>query len=826
MAKWKINVIMLKFGDLPFKSKLMLVTILACFITMVVACTAFISFETLLFRQGKSKYLVNLADIWASAIIPTVENEFNEIPDAKKALIREEFRQLKERETNISGGGIYVIGSNDQESSLFSLVDIMPLGEGFIPPPVETIEITRILDKEIEVFRPIVRSPERQVIIYLKANFEQEFRERYASYYNIVIVVAITSLLAAVLVSLRLQSIVSTPILELAKTAKKVSESEDYSLRAGKHSNDEIGDLIDSFNGMLAKILKRDMDLQRAKKETELANTKLSEINETLEEKVEARTAELAQAMKDAEEARELAEIANQSKSTFLANMSHELRTPLNAIIGYSEMLVEEAQDMGEDQFGEDLFKIHSSGKHLLGLINDVLDISKIEAGKMELFLEDFAINTLVSDVCSTIKPLILKNKNNLELRCEEDMGEMHGDLTKVRQTLFNLLSNASKFTENGVISLSAEACVIKEREFIKFTVSDTGIGMSEEQLAKVWEAFSQADPSTTRKYGGTGLGLAITKRFCLMMDGDVLVKSEPNKGSAFTVILPRKLEQGQKINPTLKPSFTPTVKLDANVTQELPAGATQILCIDDDPTVHDLMRRFLHREGFKVFTAGGGKEGVEMAKKIKPDAITLDVMMPEMDGWNVLTTLKSDPEVADIPVIMLSMVDDKNMGFTLGASEYLTKPIQRDRLFALLNKYRANQDNSPVLVVDDEDTLRSVVSMMLKKGGWSVMEACNGKEALDLVKQTIPCMILLDLMMPVMDGFEFLSQFRKVKEWEDVPVVVVTARTLSKDDLQRLEGKVEKIFQKGMYSRDQLLREVSDLVKSQVVERKDKEKV
>jgi signal transduction histidine kinase len=355
----------------------------------------------------------------------------------------------------------------------------------------------------------------------------------------------------------------------------------------------------------------------------------------------------------DLRRAKEAAESANRTKSQFLANMSHELRTPLNAVIGYSEMLREEAQDLALDSFVPDLEKIGAAGRHLLALINDILDLSKIEAGKMELFLEDFAVDDAVREVAATVRPLVEKNGNRLQVECPDDIGTMHADLTKVRQSLFNLLSNAAKFTRQGTITLSIARERKEDRDWIVMRVADTGIGMSPEQQARLFEPFTQADASTTRQFGGTGLGLAITRRFCRMMGGDIEVGSEPGKGSMFTVCLPA-------VVLPLEPEDTVTVTSEAEHTAD---AANIVLVIDDDPNARNLMQRFLAREGFEAVTAASGEEGLAAARRLHPRVITLDVMMPRMDGWEVLTQLKADPNLCDIPVVMLTMVDNRNLG-------------------------------------------------------------------------------------------------------------------------------------------------------------------
>ncbi|HSB41516.1 MAG TPA: GAF domain-containing protein [Methylomirabilota bacterium] len=502
-------------------------------------------------------------------------------------------------------------------------------------------------------------------------------------------------------------------------------------------------------------------------------------------------------------------EVADRHKSEFLANMSHELRTPLNAIIGYSEMLQEDAVDLGAAQLTDDLKKINAAGKHLLELINAVLDLSKIEAGKMELYLESFDVAGLVRDIAAVIQPLATKNGNRLEIRCPDDVGAMRADLTKVRQTLFNLLSNACKFTERGTIALAVDREAHDGREWMVFSVTDTGIGMTPEQLARLFEAFSQADAATTRRYGGTGLGLALSRRLCRMMGGDVIAASEAGRGSTFTIRLPAEVAEA------VEEPAAPAPAADT-----LPPGVGSVLVIDDEPAVRDLMQRFLTREGFRVVTAAGGEEGLRRARELRPDAITLDVMMPGMDGWAVLSALKADPAVADIPVVMLTIVDDKNLGYALGASDYLTKPIDRERLVTVLRQHRRDR---PVLVVDDDAGLRQLLRRMLEPEGYAVVEAENGRVALDRLREVAPSVILLDLMMPEMDGFAFVAELRRHDAWRATPIVVITAKDLSREDRERLNGYVEKILQKGAYGREQLLAEVRELVAQSVARRRPK---
>ncbi len=519
---------------------------------------------------------------------------------------------------------------------------------------------------------------------------------------------------------------------------------------------------------------------------------------------------------------KEAAEVASRTKSQFLANMSHELRTPLNAIIGYSEMLQEDAEADGQDDAASDLLKIKKAGKHLLVLINDILDLSKIEAGKMELFLEDFDLAEMTGEVAGMAQTLVSNKNNTLLVECSENSGLMHADLTKIRQSLFNLLSNAAKFTENGTITLR----VRREGEDIVFQVADTGIGMSAEQQGRLFEAFSQADASTTRKYGGTGLGLAITRRFARMMGGDVTLQSVPGEGSTFTLSLPVMVRELAE-----SPGDPLATVLATDVSNPSSPAPDTVLVIDDDPDTRDLMRRFLTREGYQVVMAVNGEEGVRLARTVNPIIITCDVMMPGMDGWGVLQTLKDDPRTVHIPVIMLTMVGKENVGYALGAADYLSKPIDRAQLSLVMAKYRArcgdvkNGNPTPckVLIVEDDEPTRGMMSALLAREGWMVRVAQNGRVAIERVMEETPDLILLDLMMPEMDGFEFAFHLRQRKEWSSIPVIVLTAKDITEADRLRLNGYVEKILQKGAWNRDALLSDVRNLIEAnRLVARKE----
>ncbi|WP_309120565.1 response regulator [Paenibacillus sp.] len=538
----------------------------------------------------------------------------------------------------------------------------------------------------------------------------------------------------------------------------------------------------------------KDSEIQWKTVEIYRMNQELRQFNEHLEELVKERTAQLERAHDEAIK-------ANMIKSQFLANMSHELRTPLNAIIGYSEMLKEEAEEIGESTFAEDLGKISKAGNHLLALINDILDISKIEAGKMELFVETCELSALVQEIESTVAPLMDAKGNRLQVRAVE--GRMTTDVTKLRQILLNLLSNASKFTDGGEVDFEVYRETRGGEPGYGFRVRDAGIGMTPEQIEKLFQPFTQADSSTTRKYGGTGLGLAISRRFCNIMGGDIDVESVYGKGSTFTCWLPE--------------SISKPVALAEAAAADAPAEAERkkplVLLIDDEPFNEQIMKRYFEKEGWELAFADNGQLGLELAKELRPKAICLDILMPGMDGWSVLSQLKNDPDVADIPVVIWSLTSDTQLGYTLGASEYLVKPVERERLIKVMEKYVTGREERRVLVIEDDATTSELMNKLLVKEGYSVTQARNGRFALEAMELQTPALILLDLMMPEMDGFQFITELRKRDAWRDVPIVVVTAKTITSEDRKKLNGYVRNIVQKGAIDFKSLLAEIRKLM-------------
>jgi adenylate cyclase len=506
------------------------------------------------------------------------------------------------------------------------------------------------------------------------------------------------------------------------------------------------------------------------------------------------------------ERARDQAMAATRAKSQFLTTMSHELRTPLNAIIGIAEMLKEDAEEAGEEPLIEPLDRIHHAGTHLLTLINEILDLAKIEAGKLELHPEDIDLEALIADVSRTAETLAAKNGNQLEVEIAPDLGTIETDPVRLRQVVLNLLSNACKFTRHGTVILRAVRAAGPSGDWVTISVQDTGIGMTEEQLGRLFQEFTQADSSTTRKYGGTGLGLAISRRLCRLMGGNIGVKSAVGIGSTVTVMLPAGGGASGNFTTHSVPEHPPT--------GIWPSGQGQrVLVIDDEETARDILRSVLMREGFDVVTAESGPQGIKLARQVRPSLITLDVLMPELDGWSVLQELKHADDLSDIPVIIVTIVDEENRGYALGAAAYLTKPIDRERLRKALASCRPNHASPRVLIVEDDAHTRGRLLHILREDGWEVAEAENGRVALDRLAVVQPDLILLDLMMPKMDGFEFIDEIHRHEATRHLPVIVLTAADLDEEAHHRLSGRIRRILHKRPGGRDEVLATLREVI-------------
>ena len=509
--------------------------------------------------------------------------------------------------------------------------------------------------------------------------------------------------------------------------------------------------------------------------------------------------------MQELEQSQKVALEANRLKSNFMANMSHELRTPLNVIIGYSEILEEELRDRGQHDLLVDLGRIRFSGKLQLELVNQVLDLAKIEAGRADVNLEPHSLKDLVEQIEGTANLLAKKNGNQFVVETPAAPMILTTDVVKLRQLLLNLVNNAHKFTSQGEVRMKVTIDQVENQSWFSCTISDNGIGMNKEQLDRIFQPFVQADASTTRKYGGSGLGLMISREFARMMGGDVSVESELGKGSSFTVRIPVMVELTQQLT-------------SGQTRSEAVAGPVHVLVIDDDSATQDLMQRYLQREGFTVSSAYDGAKGMELAMREKPQAIVLDVQLPGIDGWEILRLLQSNPELASIPVILYTIADDRARAFLLGAAHYVQKPCDFAQIGKILKDYGKDETSASVLVVEDNQETRELLCRRLEAQNWVTIEACDGAEALRLLDNNCcPGAILLDLMMPNINGFEFLTELRQRPQHQGVPVIVLTAMDLTAHDLAALHQQTSQhVFQKGSYSHEEMVQVLAQSLRSQ----------
>jgi signal transduction histidine kinase/FixJ family two-component response regulator len=645
--------------NLSIRRKLILITMLTSSLALLLSSASFLIYDLISFRHLLTQDLTTQAEIigYNSAAAMAFKDE----PAATATLSALKVKGDIVAAVLYNPDGKMFAQYFRNDKTLPAFLPSRSPGEGY-----------RFEGRYLEVWYEVTLNGERLGTLFLQSDMRQ-WSTRAKRYASICLVFVLISGFFAFLVSSKLQKVISAPIVHLEDTMRMVSTNKNYEVRAVKSYADEIGSLIDGFNTMLSDIQNRDTALRGA-------NNELQTRTQELEEEIAHRK----QAQEELLKAKYVAEEASRAKSTFLANMSHELRTPLNAIIGYSEMLEEEAQDAATVETVQDLQKIKSAGKHLLALINDVLDLSKIEAGKMGLHLETFDVAGTIEEVVTTLRPAIEKNNNTLRVHLADDVGMMRADITKVRQILLNLLSNACKFTDHGTISVDVDQSTEEGMDWLRFRVTDTGIGISTKQKKNLFQEFAQADTSIARKYGGTGLGLAITQRFVQLMKGRIGVESQPGEGSIFTVYLPA------EVTPETVGPIQAEGNSDASDTvSEMKTDRDTILVIDDDAAVRELMSRYLGKLGFNALTVASGEEGLRFAKQVRPVLITLDVVMQDCDGWSVLSKLKADPELSKIPVIMVTIVDNEARGLDLGASNYLIKPVDRERLAVVIEKHR-----------------------------------------------------------------------------------------------------------------------------------------
>lgn len=557
----------------------------------------------------------------------------------------------------------------------------------------------------------------------------------------------------------------------------------DLSHRIPVERMDEIGIMATEFNTMAdrleesyrdleKKVMERTKDLRIANEELERRRMELEFVN-----------AELRR--------------ANETKNRFLATVSHELRTPLNSVIGFSELLKGQAFGGLNDKQMEYVNYIHTSGKHLLQLINNILDISKIEAGRMELVKEDVDVESLVEEAIATVRPMA--DARGIALRTRiEGKGSIRADRAKLRQVLLNLLTNAVKFNrDGGLVDVETR---FEKGEFL-VSIKDTGIGIKKGDLEKVWMEFERVGNRERRAIEGTGLGLAVTKRLVELHGGRIWAESEYGKGSTFTFTIP-----AEGVKPKEKVEIEPAV-----VSEDSPL----ILVVEDSLQLRELIMSYLRESGYSAVGVGSGREVMVMAKKLKPFAITLDIMLPDVDGWDLLKELKEDPHTTDIPIIIVSALDDMKKGVSLGACEYITKPVDKDSLLNALKSInfmtKVKRGSFTILAIDDDPEVLELLSGILEKEGFSVIKASSGKEGLELASRKEVDLIILDLMMPDMNGFEVMERLRSLPDTSDIPVIVYTAKDLTMDERRKLKRDMAEIIKKG-FSVDRILEEIKRL--------------
>lgn len=639
-----------------------------------------------------------------------------------------------------------------------------------------------------EPARP-VRRGSVQVLMSLEAT-QANIRQTFAAGIGL----TLGTILIGVLVSFGFCNYVLTPVQDMARAATRIAAG-DLSQRVPLKGRDEIGLLAESFNHMAASLSQMTQAQQQRLDELSEAYQQIEQLNVGLESKVEARTEELRLQQQELRQVNTRLEIANRHKSEFLANMSHELRTPLNAIIGFSDVLIEKMFGDLNAQQEEYLNDILSSGQHLLSLINDILDLSKVEAGKMEFEPTVFDLRDILEGSLVMVKERAMSHGIGLSLEMDEALRPITGDERKVKQILFNLLSNAVKFTPaRGKVGIVAS----QHAEAVHIAVWDTGIGIAPEDQPRIFDEFQQVGHGLAGKTEGTGLGLTLTKKFVELHGGTLQVESTPGHGSTFTFTLPYRVPESQE-----------TVALydDQSRAPHRPSGQAGplVLVIEDDPKAADLLRIYLHEAGYTVEVAHDGEVGLQKAKQLAPVAVILDVLLPQVDGWAFLSQIKAEPATRGIPVVITSIVDQKGKGFALGAAEYLIKPVHKGELLKTLAAFRhvacARTEGARILVIDDDPRSVDLIAVALEPEGWQVLRAYDGDAGIALAEREQPALIILDILMPEMDGFAVLERLQQSPVTRQLPVIIYTVKQLTSAEKERLKGRIERLAHKTTLS-------------------------
>ncbi|PYU23081.1 MAG: hypothetical protein DMG30_12790 [Acidobacteria bacterium] len=763
---------MFRVPSYSITAKLTRMNMLVSGAALLISCMAFVAYDRITFRQAMVHNLSIQAQMAGSnSVSPLMFNDPQAAENTLSAL---------KAAPDVVSAGIYTRDGRpfatywrDGTAQALTLPQI---------PPNQT-EIHWFQDGQLVVVRTIVFEGKPTGTVYICSDL-REMSGRLKRYAGIAAIVLLASLIAALLVASIFQRAVAKPIVHLAEMARLVSRDKDYSVRATSTGNrDEPATLIQAFNEMLGQIQEREEALQKA--------------HDELEQRVQERTAQLAAANKELEVQNREVERANQLKSQFLASMSHELRTPLNAILGFSELLSRELPITSTEKYKRWLEHILQGGKHLLQLVNDVLDLSKIEAGHIELTLENFAVEAAIPEVLSNIRQLAMTKRIQVGVQSEPGV-RVYADRIRFKQILYNLLSNAVKFTPGGG---NVKLHVTRDDHFAHISVTDTGIGIRLEDQRVVFDEFRQVGKTTRGVTEGTGLGLAITKRLVERQSGTIAVSSELGKGSKFTFTLPLSQEATES-----QPSTSATGAVSER-------KRPLVLVVDDETPSRELLVSYLDPEGYETATASSGAEALVKALELFPDAITLNMLMPGKNGWEILHRLKTTPATAAIPIVIVSIVDDKGRGFALGASEYLVKPVKKEVLLAALKKHLGNSGPFKILVVDDEDTGLLLASQVLEAAGYVPLLAHSGGEGLDLLTKNAVDAMVLDLMMPEMDGFEMLRKVKDSPSTRDLPIFVLTAKDLTSADKDFLFRATQGFFRKGEFWKEELLAQLRSLI-------------
>ena len=646
-----------------------------------------------------------------------------------------------------------------------------------------------LVDGQMALVQSIIFQGKPTGFVYIRSDL-QAMNDRLKTYALIAAAVMLISLVLALMISRISQRVISKPVMQLAQTVRIVSHEKNYSIRASTSKNrDEVSTLIESVNEMLEQIQQRDTALHQAHTE--------------LEHRVQERTTQLAAANKELDLRNREVERATKLKSKFLASMSHELRTPLNAIVGFSDLLAEQTAGELNDKQKRFVNHIKQGSAHLLQLINDILDLSKIEAGQLELRSERFQISEALPEVLSTIRPLAMVKQITIHQKSEADI-PVYADRVRFKQILYNLLSNAVKFTpKDGRISIECA----ESGDFIKISVTDTGIGIRTEDQGIIFEEFRQVEGDKGSTQEGTGLGLAITRRLVEQQGGTISLTSEPGKGSRFTFTLPA----------GAKRKTLDTQAASATAPRRVPAGEVRkplVLVVDDEAPARELLASYLDSE-YRTVLAESGKEAVKKAEQLRPDAITLDVMMPGGSGFETMIALRKNPETANIPIIIVSIVDQKQVGFSLGAADYLIKPIRKTVLLETIRKHVPYQgdDDAAILLVDDDAGTLTLLAETLRAAGYETQSVRSGARALEVLSSKLISAVLLDLLMPGMDGFEVIRHVRQEATLKDLPILVMTGKSLTAEESVLLGQETQALLQKNGSWQKQLIAEVARVV-------------